>query len=81
MSVEASPTPSCPADDSERQRLAEDQREHQAARKSQRLQHRDLLAPLADRHAHRVRRDEQDREGHRQADEVEQEDEVARPAR
>ena len=48
-----------------------------AAREAERLQHRDLRAAFAHGHAHRVRGDEQDREGHGHADRVEQQRQVA----
>ena len=61
--------PSTPPSDAEHQRLAERPAPSPARLgEAERLQHRDLRAALAHRHAHRVRGDEQDREGDGEAD-------------
>jgi hypothetical protein len=49
-------------------RLDEHHAEHGAVLEAERLQHAELSRPLADRHHHRVGRDEQDREHDREAD-------------
>ena len=66
-----------PARSPDDHRLAQHQREHERAREAERLQHRDLLAPLADRHAHRVGAHREDRERDGEADAVQDEREVA----
>ncbi len=60
------------SDESQQQRFDQDQRHNQSAGKAERLEHTNFLLPFADGDAHGVGRHQQDGEGHRQADAVQQ---------
>src|SRR5262245_10913783 len=65
------------AEDPERQPFSEHEAHHEPAREAERLEHGDLGAAVPHGHAHRVRRHEQDREAHGEADAAQQDGEVA----